>query len=446
MYYFNDYVFDPQRLLIYRENIDKDTIDKINSSYDYKHIIPTPYDLKMNPDKMQMDNIAIDRAGICLTYNCNLRCRYCGYSSNERSAYRLQLEDVEEFVRDIIMRRTIKVLITKKNEPLAIDFTGGGEPTYDWTLFEKSVCFIKDQCAQNNIPVSLRLTTNGMLSNQQINFISNNFSHVMISYDGIPEIQNRNRISPYRNETNLNVEKTIQQLAVNRVPLTIRSTIWRDDLDKIIDMYNHVFSIVPPESVVTWSIYPVLFEGRAVTRIKRQEDPTYSSFFKKCIDLIKYIRAKGDVQLKTLDVPLFNNNICDIFCGAHRVNQPWLLPDKSIVTCMESKDGKTIIGKISDGKVHYYENYQDPLLKIVQKKYVECQECIAYSTCKGGCPIWHLRVDGDIQEPLECCLQKEYWKYVVNSLVSGEYSLGWKIKKIVLPKTQNQEIYKVVKE
>lgn len=114
MYYFNDYVFDPQRLLIYRENIDKDTIDKINSSYDYKHIIPTPYDLKMNPDKMQMDNIAIDRAGICLTYNCNLRCRYCGYSSNERSAYRLQLEDVEEFVRDIIMRRTIKVLITKK--------------------------------------------------------------------------------------------------------------------------------------------------------------------------------------------------------------------------------------------------------------------------------------------------------------------------------------------
>lgn len=285
-----------------------------------------------------------------------------------------------------------------------------------------------------------------MLSNQQINFISNNFSHVMISYDGIPEIQNRNRISPYRNETNLNVEKTIQQLAVNRVPLTIRSTIWRDDLDKIIDMYNHVFSIVPPESVVTWSIYPVLFEGRAVTRIKRQEDPTYSSFFKKCIDLIKYIRAKGDVQLKTLDVPLFNNNICDIFCGAHRVNQPWLLPDKSIVTCMESKDGKTIIGKISDGKVHYYENYQDPLLKIVQKKYVECQECIAYSTCKGGCPIWHLRVDGDIQEPLECCLQKEYWKYVVNSLVSGEYSLGWKIKKIVLPKTQNQEIYKVVKE
>lgn len=42
------------------------------------------------------------------------------------------------------------------------------------------------------------MTTNGMLSKDQIDFIAENFDFLMISYDGLPEIHNRNRISPHR--------------------------------------------------------------------------------------------------------------------------------------------------------------------------------------------------------------------------------------------------------
>lgn len=448
MYFFNGYIFDSNRLLIYKVDSNSSMIDLINSSYDNEYKASKPQELfQVNPDKMHMNRIAINQAGICLTYNCNLRCRYCGYSSNEQDTNKLQLDDIKLFIKDIIMRRTIKKLITKKDEPLEIDFTGGGEPTYEWNLFEQSVQFIRHQCAENNIPLTLKLTTNGILSNEQIDFISHNFNHIMVSYDGIPETQNRNRISPYRSNTSAIVENSIRQIVAQGVPLTIRSTIWQDDFDRMIEMYHHIFSLTASKGVVTWSIYPVLYEGRAVSRIRKQEETTYGDFFNNYIKLVNYIISKeGEEKLKTIDVQLFNNNICGIFCGAYRINQPWLLPNRSIVTCIESKEDKVAIGEIRGGKLEYYENYQDCLLKIIQKKYTECQNCIAYGICKGGCPIWHLRVDNKIREPLECCLQKEYWKYVINALIVGEYSLGWKLERITLPNVGEKEIYKVTKE
>ena len=68
MHTIGNYVFDSSRLIIYKS--------------DYKSVLS---DLtKVNPDEMHMDKIAINNIGICLTYNCNLRCNYCGYSSAEQ--------------------------------------------------------------------------------------------------------------------------------------------------------------------------------------------------------------------------------------------------------------------------------------------------------------------------------------------------------------------------
>lgn len=120
------------------------------------------------------------------------------------------------FIKDIIKKRTIKKLLTKKNDPLIINFTGGGEPTYEWDLLKNAVAFVRRQCADNNIPLYLKMTTNGMLSNEQIKFISENFNELMISYDGLSEIQNSNRICPNTKDTSSMVEHTIREFT-NRI-------------------------------------------------------------------------------------------------------------------------------------------------------------------------------------------------------------------------------------
>lgn len=355
----------------------------------------------------------------------------------------LQFEDVKVFIRDIVRRRTIKKLITQKDDPLEIELTGGGEPTYNWELFCESIRFIKGLCKENRIPVQLRLTTNGMISEDQADFIAANIDNTMISYDGLPDIQSKNRFSPYEKASSEKVERTIRRLAASGAPMVIRSTIWPDDLDSITDMYYHVRNLVAPRKDVVWSIYPVLFEGRAIKRIQHQGKAVYERFFTKCLELAKDMSNQDGLLI---DISLLNNSVYPFFCGAHKAMKPWLLPDKSIATCIESKEDKTYIGKIEDGSVQYFTHYQDPLLKIAQKKYYECQDCIAYSTCKGGCPIWHLRVNDKIQEPLECSLQKKYWNYVVHALISGEYSMGWKLEKINLPEANRFDCFKVIKE
>ncbi|MDR2719803.1 MAG: radical SAM protein [Nitrososphaerota archaeon] len=448
MHIVSNYIFDSGRLIIYKSNVDKEPIDAINSAFeidvDYKTILS---DLtRLNSDEMHMDKIAINEIGICLTYNCNLRCNYCGYSSSDRDKYKLQLSDVKIFIKDSIKKRAIKKLLTKKNEPFTISFTGGGEPTYDWDLLKNTVIFIKQQCAENNIPVYLKMTTNGVLLSEQIAFIAENFNELMISYDGLPETQNLNRISPNLKDTNSAVEHSIREFTKRGVPLNIRTTIWQNDYPKIKEMYYHIFSLVPEDSKVTWSIYPTLFEGRAAKRIKQQEDRTYKAFLFYYIDLVEHIISeKGEEKIKTVDVPLLNNDVCGLFCGAYRLNHPWLLPDKSIITCIEYKDAKVVIGKINNGKLEYFEKYCDEFLKISQEKYVACRSCIAYRFCRGGCPVWHLRRNTEINEPLECHLQKAYWKYILEAVLLGKYSFGWHLEKIDLPNIKEQEIFKLVK-
>lgn len=445
MHQVNGFLFDPVRLLLFRDTVSEDDIFDVMQLYD-RRISAPPLDLQFKPNEMSMSAFALNSAGICLSFNCNLRCQYCGYSSEENNTGILQLEDIQVFVRDIIRRRAVKKLITKRDDPLEIELTGGGEPTYSWVLFSDSIRFIKKVCEENRIPLQLRLTTNGMLSREQVDFVSANIDHVMVSYDGLPDIQNRNRFSPYEKASCEKVEQTIRRLAEYGTSITIRSTIWQDDFGKMNDMYSHISSLVAPRGDVVWSIYPVLFEGRAVKRIQNQKTIAYKRFFAECLKLMKnrFRRKNGDGL--RVDFSLFNTGVYPFFCGAHRALKPWLLPDKSIVTCIESKDNKAYIGIIKGGSVQYFKHYSDPLLDVSQKKYYECQNCIAYGTCKGGCPIWHLRVDDKIQEPLECSLQKEYWNYVIYALTVGEYSMGWKLEKMDLPVANGFDCFKVTKE
>lgn len=112
------------------------------------------------------------------------------------------------------------------------------------------------------------------------------------------------------------------------------------------------------------------------------------------------------------------------------INHPWLIPDGSIATCIESKNNQSKIGEVGSNGIVYYKKYRDPLLEITKQKQDECRDCIAYHFCRGGCPIWHLRTENIRNEPLECGLIREYWLYVIRSAVKGEYCFGWELKKL----------------
>ncbi len=446
MYVLGQYFFDSKRLLFYKSNISEEQTNLINNfvTLDEKNSEILSQLSKRNNREIPLRKIAVNSMGICPTYNCNLRCNYCGYSSSDKDNNQLQLSDVRVFVKDIIRKSLVKKLITNSNEPLIVTLTGGGEPTFDWSLFENIVLYIKEQCANNNVPVKFALTTNGILDKKQIDFISDIFSRVMISYDGLPQIQDLNRRGPGIVKSSSIVEQSICELAKRGVPVEIRTTIWQTDCYKLKDMYHYIFSFIPQNCDITWSIYPTLAEGRALDRMNKQEDRSYKTFLKYYFELIEYVdNIEGEKHV--IYCPLFADNVISYFCGSLFGDDPFLQPDGTIVLCNESKEFQVCIGSLKNGRVEYFDNYKNDFLEVTLEKYSECSDCIAYSFCKGGCPIWHLREKDSGKIPVECHATKEYWTHLFENVLNKNQYLGWELKKINVPGV-SEDVYQLVKK
>lgn len=446
VYNIRDFIFDSDRQILYRNNVNEQEIKYINSMvpsnaemYDKTYSVLS----KINSQKMCMNKVEIDTCGIMPTYNCNLRCEYCAYSSGGSNCVSVNIDDVKVFFKDIIKRKVIKRLISKHNDALLIDMTGGGEPTYEWELLIKIVDFVKKECNKYDIPFRLSLVTNGVLSDDKISFIGEHFDKITISYDGLPEIQNKNRVGFNGLKTNSYVENTIKKLSQIDAEVTVRTTISRDDFPRIQEMYNHIVSIIPAKGKVIWSVWPIQYEGRALK--SDCSDTSTKALLRDCMKLRHKIALNNtNRKICELQLPIFIDDACDMFCGATTIVCPWLLPDSTIVTCVESPDGKVTIGRVKDGQVNYYKEYRDMFLEMTQRRYIECRNCMVFYYCRGGCPMWHYRKEHSGHFPHECDLQVEYLTYIIEAALDGDFVEDWKLTPLDLPDL-SECVYKIEK-
>ena len=446
MHNIGEYTYDPDRFIFYKNSFETEVVEKIcnhlekNSDYEELKEKLENYDAH----EVNIKAGAVSRAGVCLTNNCNLRCNYCSDTSSEGNKESLELEDVLTFVIDVMKRWTMTKFITGKEEPLSLYFTGGGEPTYNWSLFEKIIPTIKKKCKENGIPLSLGITTNGMLDDSQREFIAEHFDTIMVSYDGLPEIQNKNRHSTLHSHTAEVVEKTIKFFSNNKPSLTIRTTIWQDDFEHMKDMADYIFDKFG--NSIEWSILPVIPTGRALKRIlTEQKNLREYNFLNFYLETIEYIKLKrGSLNIST---PIFPNSIISLYCGAISIfcSCLWLLPNKTIVTCIESRDLKTTIGRIEKNKVEYFDKCSDHLLRVYQQKFSECRNCIAYRFCKGGCPARHL-MNKNLKTEMddwECSMIQKYWTYVFRHILSGEKCFGWHVVPVEIDEIKDYNVLKL---
>ena len=447
MHIIDDYIFDTDRLIFYKKDlpslIKQQIQDRISVSDKYKELIAGLN--KLDASKRSAQNRPIDLVGVCLTYNCPLRCNYCSYSSCSGNIDCLTTEDVLAFVVQAIKKRTMynMAAANKRVEPLRFFFTGGGEPTYNWRLFKETVEAIKDKCEEYHIPYYFELTTNGMINVHQRDFIKANFHKVMVSYDGLPEIQNRNR--PCANQQKPScavVEETIKEFIQSSLNVTVRSTVWHYDFERLKEMYDNLANNF--NHFNEWSIMPIIPSGRALegNDIEQRYDINEYNFFDYYIDLVDYAKKK-DYALY-ISTPVFNNTVAEYCCGATFVHCFWLMPDKSIINCIEAERFRVEVGKFANQNVEIYNQYEDPQLEIVKSSFINCKNCLAYRFCKGGCPLKSIRDRhfGTNYKQYECSMVRQYWTYVFRKVLNGDECFGWQAEKV---KDHQIEPYNVLK-
>ena len=436
-----DYVYDPSRLIFYKKSLDEGTVSRIKTVIPQDNSDETVDNLLLSLDSYDVEykTLFVTRAGICLTYNCNLRCAYCSDSSQEGNKD-LTLGDVDVFLSEIMKRWTVRRLLDgdKAEKTLVIFISGGGEPTYNFTLFTDVIHLISEKANRNHVPIEISITTNGVYGMRERDFIVRNCDKIMVSYDGLPELQDKNRRTAKNKGTNDVVTDTIRYFIANsKNPVTIRTTLWYEDVHLLEKMAEYVFSNFK-ENIV-WNIFPVNPFGRALNRIKNGGDLYKFDFAEAYINVVNFVKKKYPKGI--IETSFFDMTTKAFFCGglSQSVRTPWLLPDKTIVSCMENC-GRSVFAEIKEGKFMMKGLTTDCLLAMTQKKLIDCRDCLVFRFCKGGCPAQHISNEANNISGLPWSCE------MFESIIKGVDFGGWKGVSVPILGLQLGDVIKLIRK
>lgn len=426
LYKIGDYVFDSEKCIFYYSDLTEEQLERLDLA------VPNRFSSDVNDGQCAVCEHPVPipkkatpyEGGIILTYKCQLRCNYCSYESTDSSDKSLSISDIKTFVRYLLKNQLLRNMVSDKGnsvDEFSLTFSGGGEPTYDARFFREAVLAVEEVCNENNVKLSLNLTTNGM-NGGLVEFIAEHFDSVMISFDGIAEIQNKNRPLSGNRESFPTVSENIKHYCSlsDKIKTVIRTTLWQSDYSRLYEIADYIAEEFP--QIVNWSVSPMHAGGRGGKNSSSSDflisDET--DFSRIYFDMKKYLQEKK-VPFR-FTCPMFWAKEVGTYCGQLYLPAAWLFPGGEISTCLDSYTFSPIIGTITDGKIQKNDNCKNLLAEKYLQKYDECRSCLVYPFCKGGCPLRFL-YDSDSAEAgylSECNSRISYWKHIFSKIILGE--------------------------
>lgn len=310
------------------------------------------------------------RVTILLTQKCNMGCTYC-YAQFARSSDRLDRKKLS-----IVIKHILK---DKKKKNKYFSFLGGGEPTLEWDLFTYAVNYIFAN-AGSDLSIKINLTTNAtLLTPERIEWLKCNKVSVNVSFDILPQIQNKQRPLRGLKESFNIVDKTIKELDDKGVKYFIRSTITENFIYLMPLMVDFVSKNY--KSVKKLHLEPVTDVDNKISFYK--EFPEF--FFQaRKLGLQKGINVYNSItnSFDHLRFTFCNGEFC-------------VTPNGDIVSCHRiSSDTEELYKYFYYGFIDNAVNTNEVLeannMEINSNKIIECAHCFAKWHCAGGCTVGKL--------------------------------------------------------
>lgn len=274
-----------------------------------------------------------------LTNDCNLACKYCFVHQNPQY---MTFEVAEQSI--LWLKENYEA--RNKTEKLNIVFFGG-EPLlcYD-TIIVPIVEKYKDIA-------EFSITTNGVLLDEdKVDFFYKNNVHILLSFDGVKVVQNKQRVGKECNSYD-SVIKNIPYLLLRFPNTTMRMTITKDSLphlyDSIILAEEMGFKNVTftPNAYEEWTWDDAVIYEEQLNKVGLH---IYKSFFNHhdpVINVQPIQKAYTKVEQSLYDNLKFNNNI--MRCGLGTTSCA-ICPNGDIVPCQEKTSNPTfILGNVFSG-------------------------------------------------------------------------------------------------
>lgn len=337
----------------------------------------------------------LSRVILITTKLCNLDCKYCYETKN----------GTEDVVMSKKMAKcAIDNSIKESTDKLKIIFFGG-EPTLNMDLIK----FCVDYANNLEIPAEFQISTNGVVSEEKLNYLIDNDFGIQISADGVPKIQNKQRPVKDGSGSAKDVEETISFLTEREYPFKIRMTVTNHNLDHLLESIRYYGKL----EVEYIHIESVSSSGGYNNNLYTELDS--KKFAEKMIQALD--------EAKEFGMRIINSAYMNIsepttrFCGALCGNQIVLTPDGKVSTCYEVQDychpssDSLIIGEYNSDtdEIEINQSKVDKLKKVSTDKLKKCEDCFVKFICGGGCPIRNGLLDSEQLE--DSCDQTRYIIY-----------------------------------
>jgi uncharacterized protein len=311
-------------------------------------------------------------AVLLMTNQCQLRCTYCYAAAGALPAETLAPE-LGYAAIDYVCEQARAA----GRASFEVSFHGGGEPTRAWRSLRACV----DYARRRSLPTRVSLTTNGVWSERQREWLLAHVDMVSLSLDGRPATQDSQR--PFvsgRGSADV-VMRTARALDEAGKPYGIRMTAtapWDGLIDDVDYLCRHTncpsFQVEPafntargghePGEVADWRAFAEAFV--AAYHVARRAGRH-----------LMYSGARLDVATTTFCLAPF---------GALIVN-----PRGQLVTCYEITDdyhplaGLSRIGQIREGRVEIDAPARARLHDLFGERRDGCRDCPCYWSCAGDC-------------------------------------------------------------
>lgn len=340
--------------------------------------------------KTEKRNI-VNKMYLQVTTECNLRCRYC-YA--EETAH---LSSCESMSLETALKAIDLFLEENKNEEICyLDFDGG-EPLLNRPLIQKVAEYIDEKTKNGGPQILMTIASNGSTLNaENVKFLNDNNIRFGISFDGMPEIQNKARPLAGGHGSYDRIISTVNSLLKKRSVIA-QATVTPRSLD-ILGTVNHLSEL----GFRPVQVEPAYACADEAWQIKEGDIPQIKDGFTRMAEIFLSELEKENI------LPYYN--FTEILSRLERrqkrlygcsvgVKMCAVAPDGIIYPCYRFWGNREYqMGSVDQGfdrkSQHFFENTH------VDNRN-GCQRCWARYFCGGKCLYLSLYFNKDYNQPYE---------------------------------------------
>ncbi len=322
------------------------------------------------PDRVYRPTIAV----LLMTNQCQLRCTYCYAAAGTAPRQQLTFE-VGQAAIDHVCDNAMQLGLPRFD----VSIHGGGEPTFAWTVLKACVEYARQKPIQANIT----LTSNGVWSPTQRDWIIQNFDGVSLSVDGGPATQDLHRPFVSGAGSSAIVMQTIAELDRHNFPYGIRLTA-TSPWDRLPEDIRFLCENTACHSIQVEPAFNTQRGGHGA--ITEEEGGGFVRAYLAAYDIATSLNRRmihSGARLGTVTAT---------FCSAP-FNALIVAGDGSLVTCYEVTDAThplasiSRIGHIENGAIEVESAARDHLHHLMAERRDDCRDCFCYWSCAGDCYV-----------------------------------------------------------